>query len=285
MLKPSPAPNVSRRTAGRGSSGLAATVCALIAGAMIGVGFHASPAAAGEPHAASSSEHTLAAGAVSAGGSLGARALAETPPWVPTPAMVRWAQARVPTHGEASERLAALRLALLAPDVLGLEARDVLTADAATAFARRRADCVSFAYLLLGLGRALDLDVELVALPGRGRPARRSMASLRFDHVAVAVRDATGRGWIVDVESIRPRGPRAETLDDAIAAALIDANRGARLLAAGRCRDAAPWLWQAAQQAPHHRPMLDHLQALWRCRERSDPGAVPAGPTLANARR
>src|ERR1044072_6362134 len=99
----------------------------------------------------------------------------------------RWAHATVPTHLPPLDRLRRLSRALLAP-TLGV-AEGAPTSTAIDVFAERRANCVGYANLFVGLARELGVAAYFVlvdGLPGSGAPPTDESHAVREGHLAAA---------------------------------------------------------------------------------------------------
>jgi tetratricopeptide (TPR) repeat protein len=152
------------------------------------------------------------------------------------------------------ERLRRLSAALREPPGLAIEERAWPTPTAAVAFAERRANCVGYASLFVGLARELEVPAYFVLvddLPAaRGAVAGSDTLAVTEGHLAAAwgagdalrVFDLGGEsdGRLL---SVRP-------ITDLAAIAVYYSNRGVESLLAGEHASAAAWLEVAAELEP-----------------------------------
>lgn len=194
--------------------------------------------------------------------------------------MVRWAASRVPASLPAERRLLLLHRALVQRGglALGVSGR---TATARQAFAQRRANCVAFAHLYVGLARRLGLPVYfLLARATEKQGTRRDLRVLE-GHMAVGYGGA-GRALAIDADGVRRADfRRFEKIGDAVAEAVFYSNRGVETLLDGSGPQAVVWLERATQKAPELAPLWANL-GVARRRAGDLPGAAVA---IARARR
>lgn len=163
--------------------------------------------------------------------------------------MVRWAAARVPAGLPAERRLALLHQALVGRRGLGMGTAE-RTGTARQAFAERRANCVAFAHLYLGLARRLGLPVYFLLARGISGEDRKAGLRVLEGHLAVGF-GGPGRGLVVDAEGVRPAGlHHFERIADAVAEAIFWSNRGVEALLDGAGAPAVTWLERASRGAP-----------------------------------
>lgn len=182
--------------------------------------------------------------------------------------MVAWAAEQAPAELPPAVRLRKLHAALTAPEGLALADEVGFTATAREAFARKRANCVAFALLFVGLARALGLDVDY-ALDGEIRKVERH-GTFRVLHGHLAARWGEGRdALLIDAAGFyRPRGEGFEPIDDTTVAAIFYSNRGSESLLAGDLALARALLEQALIWDPALEPARRNLDVVRR-RERA----------------
>jgi tetratricopeptide (TPR) repeat protein len=205
--------------------------------------------------------------AVAVAGALRAQlAAAEQPPSAPPPALIvpfavdeagaRWARTAVPLHGAPIDRLRRLSRALLDPG-----GRPILegahTSTAADVFAERRANCVGYASLFVGLARELGVAAYFVlvdGLPGSGGSRADESLAVREGHLAAAWGPAGDRR-IFDFAGETAGGRlQVRPITDLAAIAVFYSNRGVEALLDGRTADAVDWLRTAAELEPSALP-------------------------------
>jgi len=194
-----------------------------------------------------------------------APARAESGPASPPPTVVvpfaindstaRWAHATVPAHLAPLDRLRRLSRALLDPTRGIVEGAH--TSTAAEVFVERRANCVGYANLFVGLARELGVAAYFVlvdGLPGGGPPAADPSLAVREGHLAAAW-GASGDRRVFDFAGETP-GARLQVrpITDLAAIAVFYSNRGVEALLDGRTGDAVDWLRDAAALEPSALP-------------------------------
>ncbi|MEM1183036.1 MAG: hypothetical protein AAGM22_32135 [Acidobacteriota bacterium] len=174
------------------------------------------------------------------------------PPWQPPPQLVAAVKAQIPPQSSSMDRMRWLHHFLVSPEGLGVVAADQISETSESVWRTRRADCVGFAYLLGGIARELGLPVSFgLESPGDVEPTASSGPfQVREAHIVLIFMGSRDGPWLVDHEGFRPWSPETRRLDDREAAALLWANRGARALLAGRCKDALQLTTTASLLAP-----------------------------------
>lgn len=171
-------------------------------------------------------------------------------PWQTTPEMLAWAERQVPRRLPAPLRLQRLLEALLAPHGLALRETIGHSPTAAEAFAERRADCVGFAQLFVGLARALGLEVYFVIFEHSEGLERRGDLRVLVNHMAAGFGPADAM-TVFDFGGRQPAAAGfARRISDATAMAIFFSNRGAERLLAGSSREALTPLRQALELDP-----------------------------------
>jgi hypothetical protein len=233
-------------------------------------------------------------------------AWAESTPAAPPPIVIvpfavddstaRWAHAVVPAHLPPLDRLRRLSRALLDPTRGVVEGGH--TSTATDVFVERRANCVGFASLFVGLARELGVAAYFVlvdGLPGSGPPAADESLAVREGHLAAAWGPAGDRR-VFDFAGETP-GARLQVrpITDLAAIAVFYSNRGVEALLDGRTGDAVDWLRDAAELEPGALPTTwvnlgvalrraGDLEAANRAYDRAlelDPGGAAAYRNLA----
>lgn len=188
--------------------------------------------------------------------------------------MVRWAAARVPAGLPAERRIVLLHRALVQRGGLALEFSG-RTATAREAFAERRANCVAFAHLYVGLARRLGLPVYFLLESGTLKEGRQRDLRVLEGHMAVGY-GAGSRALAIDADGIRRAGAhRFEKIGDPVAEAIFYSNVGVEALLDGAGPQAVAWLERATAQAPDLAPLWANL-GVARRRAGDLPGAALA---------
>lgn len=186
---------------------------------------------------------------------------AAPPPTVIVPfavdaAATRWAHAAVAAHGAPLDRLRRLSRALLDP-VRSPILEGAHTSTAIEVFAERRANCVGYANLFVGLAREIGVAAYFVlvdGLPGGGAAPADESLSVHEGHLAAAWGPANDRR-IFDLAGETP-GARLQVrpITDVAAIAVFYSNHGVEALLDGRTADAVDWLRAAAALEPSALP-------------------------------
>lgn len=170
-------------------------------------------------------------------------------PFALTAEMRRWAHATAPRGRNAEQKLAALLAGLVDRGELDLEYSWGYTGTAREVFEGRRANCLAFTNLFLGLAREVGVPVYFLAVESETFRKRGDLVVVS-DHVAVGY----GGGDTIrmyDFSAHRGQGlPRVRRISDATAIAMFHSNRGVELLEAGRTEDALAWLRTAVTVDP-----------------------------------
>lgn len=185
--------------------------------------------------------------------------------------MKAWARQVVPKGTPDDKRLGMLLYGLLGPQQLHLEYEANRTATAREVFDARRANCLAFTSLFVGMAReigvpAFYLDVEEV-----------EDFEKEGDLVVVSGHVSAGYGVGRDLKildfSAAPRSGykrRVQPISDITAIALFHSNRGAEALRAGKENEALDWLRKAVAIDPElARAWINYGVAL---RRTGDPG-------------
>ena len=176
-------------------------------------------------------------------------------PWTPPAALVEGVRRLIPTDAPPLLRLRLLHRHLVSAQGLGIRQVSDWSGSSLEVFESRRADCVGFAYLYVGLARRLGLDVRFAvsrAVGGAGpRPAALAGLTSREAHMVATFKDRRGEIWAIDHAGVR-RAERRPPLDlaDEAAAELLWSNRIARALERGDCATALEYGVLAGQKLP-----------------------------------
>jgi len=208
--------------------------------------------------------------------------------------MAQWARSAVPQVGSAHEKLQGLLRALISSRGLGLTYEADLTVSASEAFARRRANCVSFTNLFVGLSRALGLPVYFVLVEDVQKFTKEGDLVVVSDHMTAGYGEAHQR-LILDFTPEQTAEYRSiRELSDLTAIAMFYSNRGAALLRTGDSTPSIPWLrtaialdpelaggWTNLGVALRRTGDLTEAEAAYRRALEADPATIPAYQNLA----
>ncbi len=189
-----------------------------------------------------------------------------------------WVHQEVPSLLKPEEKLRRLRDALFDPERMKLEYTWGYTGTAVDVFERRRANCLAFTNLFVGLARELDVDVFFLGVERVETFRKQGDLVVVSDHIAVGYGDAIADSklLIFDFSTFRDEGYRdVRAISDLTAIAMFYSNRGAETLQQDRPLDAAGWLRTAVAIDPGLVPAWVNLRAVLR-RAGDLPGAEDA---------
>jgi len=172
-------------------------------------------------------------------------------PFVPTDEMKAWAHAQIPKHHlSQDEKLHLLLDGLVNEKKLGLQYEREFTGTAEEAFARRKANCLAFTNLFVGLGRELGVPVFYLDVGDLQRFEKDGDLVVVSGHVSAGF-DYNGQLKVLDF-SIAPGADYniVRPISDMTAIALYYSNRGGEMLRVGRQEEALPWLRTAVALDP-----------------------------------
>ncbi|HEY8020403.1 MAG TPA: tetratricopeptide repeat protein [Thermoanaerobaculia bacterium] len=182
------------------------------------------------------------------------RAAPAVVPFELTEEMRAWAHRTVPDPNLPVERRLHLLLrALIDPGGLGVAYDADATGTAAEVFASRRANCLAFTNLFVGMARELELPVFYLEIGDLQRFEREGDLVVAAGHVSAAASGYADDRYLDVLDfTVAPIADyrQLRRLSDREAIALHYVNRGGELLRAGRYADALPWLDGAVALAP-----------------------------------
>ncbi|MFL6258387.1 MAG: tetratricopeptide repeat protein [Thermoanaerobaculia bacterium] len=172
-------------------------------------------------------------------------------PFEVTDEMRTWVHAQVPDTGAPEQRLERLLLAIVDPAGLGLSYEGGSTNTAREAFANRKANCLGFTSLFVGLARELGIPAFYLGVDDVERFEREGDLLVISGHVSAGFGLGGGKIKILEFTN----APKADyrhirRLGDLTAIALYHSNHGAELLRAGRMNESLPWLRKAVEIDP-----------------------------------
>jgi Flp pilus assembly protein TadD len=172
-------------------------------------------------------------------------------PFEVTDEMRTWVHAQVPDTGAPEQRLERLLTAIVDPAALGLTYEGGSTGTARDAFTSRKANCLGFTSLFVGMARELGIPAFYLGVDDVERFERDGDLLVISGHVSAGFGLGGGKIKILEFTN----APKADYrhirhLDDLTAIALYHSNHGAELLRAGRMNEALPWLRKAVEIDP-----------------------------------
>ena len=163
-------------------------------------------------------------------------------PYELTAEMEAWAEETVAGRSIAEERLMALSHRLLDPEELPIRYAWGYTGTAAEVFEQRRANCLAFTNLFVGMARHVGLPVYFLAVDNVESFRKEGDLVIVSDHVAVGFGEI-GNRKILDFSEERDSDLRfVRRISDLTAIAMFHSNRGAEALQRGEVDDARRWL-------------------------------------------
>lgn len=173
-------------------------------------------------------------------------------PYRLTPEMKKWARDHVPAHVTTADgKIYYLSEALFDPHAFALEYEKRRTLTAAEVFETRRANCLAFTHLFVGMARELDVEAFFVEVRDVETYEKEGDLIVVSDHVAVGY----GPGHEVHVVDFAVQPDEAQyrqvaRITDHRAIAMYYSNRGAEFLRRGDSKTASEWLLTAVAIDP-----------------------------------
>jgi Flp pilus assembly protein TadD len=165
-------------------------------------------------------------------------------PFEITDEMRAWAHAQVPENTPHEELLDRLLQAMMG--TMQLKYETGRTATAGEAFATRRANCLAFTSLFVGLARELGVPVFYLDVEDVERFEKDGDLMVVSGHVSAGYSIGGGKVKILDFTPAQEPGyRRVHPVTDPRAVALFYSNRGAESLRAGNLAEALGWLRKA----------------------------------------
>ncbi len=199
-------------------------------------------------------------------------------PFEITDEMRLWAHEVAPRVLAPEDRLRRLRDGLFDKDRMELEYTWGFTGTATDVFEQRRANCLAFTNLFVGMARELGVEVYFLGVERVETYRKQGDLVVVSDHVAVGYGDANVDSdlLIFDFSPYRNEGYRdVNRLTDLTAIAMFYSNRGAETLQKGRVPEAVNWLKTAVAIDPELTPAWVNLGVVLR-RAGDLPGAEDA---------
>ena len=197
-------------------------------------------------------------------------------PFEITDEMRTWAHAQVSEAIPQEERLDKLLAAMVDPARLKLRYEAGRTVTAQEAFESRRANCLAFTSLFVGLARELGIPAYYLDVEDVERFEKEGDLMVVSGHVSAGFSIGGGKVKILDFSpSGMPAYRRVYRVSDLRAVALYYSNRGAESLRAGNSSEALTWLRKAVEIDPGFGGGWVNLGVALR-REGDTPGAEAA---------
>lgn len=163
-------------------------------------------------------------------------------PYGLTPDMRGWAQQSAPKGLKDIDKLHRLRDDLLDPGQMSLQYSWGYTGTAVEVFQQRRANCLAFTYLFVGMAREVGVPVYFLAVDNVESFRRQGDLVVVSDHVAVGFGER-GQRKIFDFSEEPEEDPRfVRKISDLTAIAMFHSNKGAEALQLGKVDEAMKWL-------------------------------------------
>jgi Flp pilus assembly protein TadD len=167
-----------------------------------------------------------------------------------TEEMRAWVHQQVPDATPKDQRLGRLLSALVDPSGLQLIYEGRHTSTAAEAFANRRANCLAFTSLFVGLAREIGVPVVYLDVDDIEKFEKEGDLVVVSGHVSAGYN--TGSEMKILDFSAAPTAQyrKVHPISDLTATSLFYSNRGAEALRAGRNEEAMDWLRKAVAIDP-----------------------------------
>lgn len=168
-----------------------------------------------------------------------------------SPEMEQWLATNVQLAGSPEERLKGLLRAIVSQQGgLGVSYQSDLTITAEEVFRTRKANCLAFTNLFVGLARELGVEVNFLLVEDLQSFVREGDLVVVSDHMTAAYGKPPDR-LVLDFTPGEVREYReTRELSDLLAVAMYYTNRGAGFLRSGDERAALQWLETAVKLSP-----------------------------------
>jgi Flp pilus assembly protein TadD len=171
-------------------------------------------------------------------------------PYEITDEMRQWVHLQVPNNTPIEQRLDLLLAGLLDPSRLRITYEARATGTAREVFEKRRANCLAFTSLFVGLAREVGVPVVYLDIDDIERFEKEGDLVVVSGHVSAGFNDGHALK-ILDFSLAPPTEyRRVEPISDLRAIALYHSNRGAEALRTGRNEEALEWLRKAVAIDP-----------------------------------
>ncbi len=171
-------------------------------------------------------------------------------PWGLTQEMAAWAWETIAKAPGGVSRLEALQRRLLDPEEMGVLYEWGYTGTATEVFSTRRANCLAFTNLFVGMARDVGMPVYFVAVHDVESFRRSEDLVVISDHIAVGFGPFSDRVIFDFSETPQDDYRVFQKISDLTAVAMFHSNRGAEALQFGMPEAAVEWLETAVKIDP-----------------------------------
>ncbi len=171
-------------------------------------------------------------------------------PFALTDEMRVWVHAQIPEKTPVEERLDLLLAALLDPERLRIQYEARATGTAAEVFQNRRANCLAFTSLFVGLAREVGVPVVYLDVDDVERFEKEGDLVVVSGHVSAGFNTGHALKILDFSQAPATEYRRVQPISDLTAIALYHSNRGAEALRHGRNEVALEWLRKAVAIDP-----------------------------------
>jgi Flp pilus assembly protein TadD len=165
-------------------------------------------------------------------------------------AMRAWVHKQVPDATPVDQRLDRLLAALVNPEGLDLKYEGKHTATAKEAFASRKANCLAFTSLFVGLGRELGVPVVYLDVDDIERFEKEGDLVVVSGHVSAGFNTGTELRILDFSAAPTAQYRKVRPISDLTGTALFYSNKGAEALRAGHAGEAMDWVKKAVAIDP-----------------------------------
>lgn len=171
-------------------------------------------------------------------------------PFAVTDEMRAWVRAQVPEATPVEERLDLLLAGLLDPGRLRIQYEARSTGTAAEVFQNRRANCLAFTSLFVGLAREVGVPVVYLDVDDVEKFEKEGDLVVVSGHVSAGFNTGSALRILDFSQAPSTEYRRVHPISDLTAIALFHSNRGAEALRNGRNDEAREWLHKAVAIDP-----------------------------------
>lgn len=171
-------------------------------------------------------------------------------PYEMTEEMRAWAHRLVPQETAAEKRLDTLLAGIVDPDKLKVVYEPRYTATAQEVFETRRANCLAFTSLFVGMAREIGVPAFFLDVDDVERFEKEGDLVVVSGHVSAGYDDGSELKILDFSAAPEPGYRKVRRISDLTAIALFHTNRGGELLRTGKQDEALPWLEKAVTIDP-----------------------------------
>lgn len=171
-------------------------------------------------------------------------------PYELTDEMRRWVHQIVPDETALDKRLEVLLDGLLDSGKLKVQYEARYTATAEEVFRTRRANCLAFTSLFVGMAREIGVPAFFLEVDDIERFEKEGDLVVVSGHVSAGFGGSPKLKILDFSANAQPNYRRVRQISDIRAIALFHSNRGGELLRTGRHEEALPWLTKAVAIDP-----------------------------------